>query len=80
MQSCDSSALKNEYSESEIVNLLLRCHCQDAFDVDDTSFLPKLYLLYNRTDCAYLPAEGTVMARELATLNRQSKANAFMGS
>ena len=45
----------------------------DAFDVEDTSFLPKLYLIYARSDCAILPTEGVVEARELATLNRPGK-------
>ena len=46
-----------------------------VFDVDDTSFLPKLYLIYNRSDCAILPQKGIVEARELATLNVPSKVN-----
>ena len=39
------------------------------------SSLLKLYLIYNRSDCAILPQRGIVNARELATLNVPSKVN-----
>jgi hypothetical protein len=58
---------------SVVMHCLVKADDKSAFLVQDTSELPKLYLVYERSDCAYLPREGYIEAKELATLDKHSK-------